>query len=401
MTHSPNRIAFTVSKQSITVNFDGQTHTVLATDTDTYNNVKLALKEGRNEDVKVLVNKPLHIEKSSGGFFQVRDGKVLIDGTEVHGDLGRQIMDFSNEGLPFEPLVKFYRNLCKNPSARVVSQLFSFLEKNQHPITEDGKFIAYKKVGADFKDLYTHTLDNSPGKTLEVPRNQVDENPNVTCSFGLHVANWDYAANKYGTSADIMLEVEVCPSSVVAIPLDYNESKLRVAAYTVRSVVTNPNGNKVLVRDEKPVVTCDRTGEPCTQVKDCCYASTDEECEDEEECFGCDGTGTEIVPCPECNGEGEIEEDCADCGGSGLEQDFIDKMKDEENPTDPEVETVEEEEPLVFQDGWSLKKMSSDRLKKYQKKLFGMEGTMMTDEESESWNDTLNFIEDLLESRNQ
>jgi hypothetical protein len=66
----------------------------------------------------------------------------------------------------------------------------------------------------------------------------VDEDPNNTCSYGLHVANWDYAYNNYGGKSDIMLEVEVDPADVVAIPVDYNQSKMRVCKYKVINVVS-------------------------------------------------------------------------------------------------------------------------------------------------------------------
>ncbi len=351
-------ISYMVSKQSITVNFDGQTHTVLVSDTGTFEAVKLALKEGREDDVKVLVNRPAQIEKSSGGAFKVVDGQVMVDGAAVPGELGRQIMDFSNEGLPFQPLVNFFRNLQKNPSMRAVTQLFSFLERNRHPITEDGMFIAYKKVRNDFLDIHSGKFDNSPGKVLSMPRNQVNEDPNQTCSFGLHVANWDYAANKYGSPSDTMLEVEVNPADVVAIPIDYNESKMRCAGYKVRGVVTNPNANKHLVQEPK-----ENDPVSCTPFK---------EAESEDDCLECGGSGEwekecHDCDCYSCNSTGYLMETCAYYDGSGLNPD-----QEESEEVEPDV-AIDSYVPMAFHSEVSLKKMSTDRLKSYQKKLETLE----------------------------
>ena len=61
-------------------------------------------------------------------------------------------------------------------------------------------------------------------------RGQVDADRERTCSFGLHVAAFSYASNFTG---GILLEVEVNPRDVVAVPPDYNQQKMRVCRYRV------------------------------------------------------------------------------------------------------------------------------------------------------------------------
>jgi hypothetical protein len=194
-----------------------------------------ALRAREYDKIPSLVSKAKQIEVSSGGRFLVIDGNITVDGVTAPAALGKKILQFSDEGLPYEPLVAFARNLQANPSFRSVNQLFSFLEKNDHPITDTGCFIAYKKVRADFKDCHTGTFDNSPGQTVTMPRNQVNEDPDQTCSSGLHVANFSYAKDFYG--GGLMLEIEVNPADVVAVPTDYNEAKMRVCKYKVLGVV--------------------------------------------------------------------------------------------------------------------------------------------------------------------
>jgi hypothetical protein len=86
-------------------------------------------------------------------------------------------------------------------------------------------------------------MDNSVGNIVEVPRSQVDDNPNNTCSHGLHVATMSYAST-FGSGDDKILDVEVSPSDVVAVPTDYDGTKMRVCRFKVvaesQGVITKP-----------------------------------------------------------------------------------------------------------------------------------------------------------------
>lgn len=232
------KVNWLITDKNVTVNYNGQTH-IISRDNKMAENIFNAIKTKDFDVIPNFVDIAERIEKESNSKFIVKNGAVYIDGVKAPPYLGNKIVQFSNEGLPYEPLVKFAQNLQNNPSFRAVNELFMFLEKNDHPITEDGKFIAYKKVGSDFKDLHSGTFDNSVGNVVEMPRNEVNEDPNQTCSTGLHVANWNYAQNIYhsGSSNTILLEVEVDPADVVAVPIDYNSAKMRVCRYVVLNVV--------------------------------------------------------------------------------------------------------------------------------------------------------------------
>jgi len=284
-------LSYIITGSSITLNYNGETHSVVK-DNPAYDKVKLAIKEGRLDEIPDLVDAAKRVSKATGGLFTIKDGLVYVDDTEVPTQLGQKILDFEQEGLPFEPLVNFARKLNKNPSYRSVKQLFTFLEANSIPITATGNFIAYKKVRPDFKDIYSGKFDNSPGKTVSMPRNQVNEDPSQTCQAGLHVAAFPYANNSYGSSTDTILEVEVDPSNVVAVPIDYNSQKMRVCEYLVKGVVKNPTTDKHLVGEQ-------------TYKSQACDHYSDEEMEPfEEECV-----------CSECHCEYDLGDSfCKDCG---------------------------------------------------------------------------------------
>lgn len=292
------RINWLITDHNITVNYEGQTHIVPRTDplADTLID---AVKTNKLDEIPNLVSAAKRVENFGKGVFEVRDGSIFVDGVEVSTVLGTKILRFADEGLPVEPLIKFAKNLQKNPSFRAVNELYQFLEKNDHPITENGSFIAYKRVQHNFLDIHSGTFDNSPGKVVEMSRNQVDEDSARTCSAGLHVANWDYAHNHFSHAPnDVMLEVEVNPADVVAIPTDYNQSKMRVCRYKVLGVVDHEHSSDVQLR----IVNSESTGvdneaditfcKCCGELMECeegCFLDCLEYCEScvDGNCEGC------------------------------------------------------------------------------------------------------------------
>jgi hypothetical protein len=218
---------------SIVLNFEGNTITLDKTD-GRYPKVIEAIKNNDLESIPKLVKPESILE---GTPFTLVDGKVMIEGEgALPESLSKRILDLRREGLPIEPLTNFWANLKKNPSFNSRKQLYDFLEHNGHPLTSDGCFIAYRGVTEDFKDVHTGTFDNSVGSTCEVPRDSVDDNPNNTCSSGLHVACFDYARS-FGSQ---LIEVKVNPADVVAVPTDYNGTKMRVCKFEVVNVGEKP-----------------------------------------------------------------------------------------------------------------------------------------------------------------
>lgn len=317
---SSNRINWLITDQNVTVNYNGQTHIVPRAD-GLADRLIAAIKAEKWVDVPNLVSAAKRIEKFSEGAFTVQDGDILVNGVRAPAALGQKILRFSNDGLPYKPLVRFAEKLQQNPSYRAVNELFQFLEKNDHPITENGNFIAYKRVRHDFKDIHSGTFDNSPGTTVEMSRNAVNEDPTQTCSAGLHVANWNYAHTQFASHdplTDVMLEVEVSPSDVVAVPIDYDQSKMRVCRYKVLGVIDKAHSSDVALRITEPSYNPSEedgcSGKGCCGAKDgCCNMCGDEdcfgECEDEP-CIDCGEAGC----CGSCE-----EDDCCDRCGEALD----------------------------------------------------------------------------------
>lgn len=231
----PNHMLTT---NSIAVSYDNKHYMISkSAEPKRYEDLKKALiAKDLDAFIDALIPKVRVIKYSNEYFDMDEKGNVFMKdepNVPVATVLAKRLVEFAKEDLPIESLVYFWKKLRKNPSANSKEQLYGFLELNHHPITSEGNFIAYKKVdrqGNKLVDNYTKKLDNSIGKIVSMPREQVVEDKNQTCSRGLHVAAWQYATGYAGT---VLIEVIVDPTDVVSVPVDYNNQKMRVCRYKV------------------------------------------------------------------------------------------------------------------------------------------------------------------------
>lgn len=205
------------------VNFDDLMECVSSQDTDGFREL-YCITDQLQESLDV-----------SDGGFEIRNGSIYFNGQEMHTDVCDKIIDFYHAGLDYKFLMNFMTRLQKNPSKNSVDQLFRFLQHRNIAIGPDGRFWAYKTVRSDYRDKYSGRFDNSVGSVCEVPRNQVDDNPNNNCSHGFHVGSLEYAGpgGWYNSSGDRVMIVAVDPADAVSVPGDHNFQKLRVCKYEV------------------------------------------------------------------------------------------------------------------------------------------------------------------------
>jgi hypothetical protein len=162
-------------------------------------------------------------------------GTITYSGKPLHGMIVDRIMKMRDEGFDINPMLAFLDNLMDNPSKRAVDELYGFLQYGKLPITEDGHFIAYKRVRADYKSVYDGKTDNSIGATVSMPRNLVNENSEQTCSDGLHFCSHEYLKS---FSGERIIVLKINPRDVVSIPVDYNFTKGRACSYDVIGELT-------------------------------------------------------------------------------------------------------------------------------------------------------------------
>jgi len=225
-------VSYLLTPKNVTVVFDnGNPVTVPSSDTKRFNRIKELIKSDSLDELLFLVDKASAIDERSEGKFSVVDGAIIIDGEELPVGLSDKLLELVGADQDTLALENFWNNLKQNPTESSREGLFDFLAANRIPITRDGCFITYKKVRDDYLDSHTgKTHQNLPGKTVAMPRDQVDSDRNNTCSSGLHVAAFEYASGFSGTR---LMEVKVNPRDVVAVPPDYKEQKMRVCKYQV------------------------------------------------------------------------------------------------------------------------------------------------------------------------
>lgn len=220
-----------VGANFVTLMIDGATTTVNS-DHLNYTAIREALRDKNFDVVERLINVTATITKFGLGKVTVVNGEIFYGSEQVHGSVVTRILSMIREGFDANPLIKFLENLMSNPSHRAVNELYGFLEATALPITEDGHFLAYKKVANDYLDFYTHKIDNSVGKVVEMVRHGVDEDKDRTCSSGLHFCSLSYLPAYHGGAGRVMI-VKINPADVVAIPSDYNNAKGRTCRYEV------------------------------------------------------------------------------------------------------------------------------------------------------------------------
>ncbi len=281
-----SNLSYIYSPETETFTFvvNGKSYNVARGSHKNYEKIKQALVDRKLDQIEALVDTSKSLITWADGNVEVRNGNVFYKGQEVHNTVCDRILALMEEGLPFEPMVKFYENLMLNPSKNSVDQLYKFLEHKALPITEDGCFLGYKGVRADFYDRYSGTINNSVGSTPQVERNTVDDNPDHHCSHGLHVGSLEYAKG-YAGGDGVLIIVKVNPADCVSVPKDCNFQKLRTHKYEVIAIHERDLDESPLYRsDAKPMYRDDFAYEDDLDLDvDYDDECTDEDC-DYEEC---------------------------------------------------------------------------------------------------------------------
>lgn len=201
----------------------------------------------------------------------VADGELMLDGAPMSGALADHILKLlAEESGDLTGWVAFMERVEANPNEHSRKALFSWLEslgRNDDGITTvtqgatKGYLVGYKGVrdnngslesvnagpaivdGIEHKSGY---VPNAVGSVIEMRREDVEHNPSIGCSRGLHVGTWNYAK---AWAQGAVLEVHVDPADVVSVPTDCDAQKMRCSRYTVVKVLDAPYSTATLPVD--------------------------------------------------------------------------------------------------------------------------------------------------------
>lgn len=218
-----------IGSKVLSVVINGEPHSITS-DHPQFNTIRNAILNGADEsEILDLFDRALAMTRYMNREIENRGGTLYYQSLPVHGLIADRILDFMAKGLPYQPLVKFMKRLLKNPDVHSVEELYRFIEQNKLPITEDGMVLGYKGVDSNYKDEWTHKIDNHVGaKPPRMKRDECDSNWRNLCSSGYHIGSYKYATD-YGARTVI---VAFDPADAISVP-EGDAWKMRVCAYEV------------------------------------------------------------------------------------------------------------------------------------------------------------------------
>lgn len=240
-------IPVTITPASINLLLDGRMRTVSRGHIN-FNAVSFLVKElgaspdedyvvGATQRLRELLDIPSFIAKVTEGRVQIADSAVMFDGKVVHGVIAERLCALLKEGHDVRPLARFLERVSKNPVLTARDEIYLFMESGDMPLTSDGCFLAFKKVGANYESSHLmkdgSVLYNTPGTIVKMDPADVDTDRAETCSRGLHFCSWPYLPQFGGGGESKVVIVKVAPEHVFAIPYDYNNSKGRACQYAI------------------------------------------------------------------------------------------------------------------------------------------------------------------------
>lgn len=162
----------------------------------------------------------------------MRDGELFYYGVHLTSTIAKRIEKDAAEGTLDERYIKFLVRLLGNPSAKSVEMLYDFMQANDIDILPDGRIECFRgvtqKADGSCVDYHSGKVPQYEGCFISMPRNFVEDNPEVACFHGLHCASAEYAKG-YG----VLTKVAVDPADVVSVPYDYDFAKCRCCRFEI------------------------------------------------------------------------------------------------------------------------------------------------------------------------
>lgn len=212
------------------------------------------------------VQKTLTNSASLSGKLVLEDGVLRFGEFILEDSLARHMLSLlDEENVPkdekmWKAYVAFLDNLHQNVSEDIREQLFKWIayeNKAGHAFgfTDDGCIIGYKGCGGTVMEPesvfegfaivdgveHKGKIPNKVGSVVRMPRLDVQHDPTVGCSVGLHVGTRDYAIQW----APILTKVKVNPRDIVSVPYECDSQKMRVCEYTVLEVVDKSDEHSI------------------------------------------------------------------------------------------------------------------------------------------------------------
>ena len=190
---------------------------------ETLNNINKAIMNSKNVIVEKDTIKIDGVSVSNTNTPIMKFIKILQEKGVVDSEINR--------------IKPFLENMFKNPFIDAVHEIYDYCKAMDFEITDDGCFLAYKKVRKDLGSIFDKgKTKHKIGKYTEVK--MYDTERTKVCSKGLHFCSKSYLQYYPG---EIIIIVKVNPMDVVSIPVDYNFAKGRCRKYLVVGILGDEN----------------------------------------------------------------------------------------------------------------------------------------------------------------
>ena len=259
----PEEMNYTITPNNVAYTLSGEMYTFQSTQP----NFPLLCNALVNKNLEALIHETnknkVNLTLLSGKLY-TKHGIMTMVTDRGEFDIDARLFDRiysaleSNESA--DSMVNFIKNLYDNPNIESIDDMYRFLEHNNLPLTDDGYFIAYKIVNANYRDIHTNSIDNSIGQIVTMPYEDVELNRHKTCSSGLHFCSKDYLPQYGGFFGDRLtghvMILKINPKDVKSIPVDYNNAKGRCCKYEVIGEVPNDNVKQHIDKlEESSIIT--------------------------------------------------------------------------------------------------------------------------------------------------
>lgn len=182
---------------------------------------------------------------SDGSTITFNDKGISTKEEEYALDL-RNLKEFTQyakkHNYSIQPLIEKVTEALEFNNIESMRDLFTFLGKNNLPITKDGNILAYKilrindVLGKEFVDVYSETVHQKVGDVVTMPKDFVTVDRNIHCAPGLHACAIDYFKSFYIKSEHKISLVKIDPRDVCSVPKD-TAAKLRCCKYQILGLI--------------------------------------------------------------------------------------------------------------------------------------------------------------------
>jgi len=245
-----------ISNNTIVLHEDSETINISkSTHSDLFKQVSQWIKDGEENKIREnFASIKNQIETYSKGELCLENDTLYdkVTGEQLPVEVARKFKSLKEEGFDYLSFSRFWSKLRQNPSEDSKKDLYAFMQHNDISITELGDIVLEKGIvelgDGRLVDAHTRTFDNSIGMVVEIPRKDVDPDRKKTCSYGLHVGAPKYVRDFY--SDKIIVTCIVNPKDVVTVPLDYNNTKMRVCRYQVIGISERSDKTPAMIKLE-------------------------------------------------------------------------------------------------------------------------------------------------------